>query len=65
MAVEKIKVTLVRSLVGRSAAHRSCVLGLGLRHIGSTVLVSTTPENMGMVRAVSYLIRVEKVTGDC
>ncbi len=53
------RVTLIRSLAKKSERHRSCVRGLGLRQIGSTALVSATPENLGMIRAVAYLLKVE------
>lgn len=54
-----IKVTLVKSLIGRIAAHRACVRGLGLRRLNHTVEVIDTPENRGMINKVSYLLRVE------
>ena len=56
----KLKVTLVKSAHGRLAAHRGCVSGLGLRKTQSSALVIDTPENRGMIRKVSYLLRVEE-----
>ncbi|EQD58645.1 Ribosomal protein L30, bacterial-type [mine drainage metagenome] len=55
------KVTLIRSLAKKSARHRASVHGLGLRRIGGSVVVSATPENLGMIRAVSYLLKVEAI----
>ncbi|ADE15491.1 ribosomal protein L30 [Nitrosococcus halophilus Nc 4] len=62
MATEKttLKVTLVRSTIGRLAKHKACVAGLGLRRIGQTVEVIDTPENRGMIQKVSYLLRLEE-----
>lgn len=37
-----IKVTLVRSTIGRLPKHIQCVKGLGLRRIGHTVEVEDT-----------------------
>ncbi|PPD12017.1 MULTISPECIES: 50S ribosomal protein L30 [Methylophilus] len=54
-----IKVTLVRSLIGRIEAHKASVRGLGLRRMHHTVEVLDTPENRGMINAVSYLLKVE------
>lgn len=54
-----IKVTLVRSLIGRIEAHKASVRGLGLRRMNHTVEVQDTPENRGMINAVSYLLKVE------
>jgi len=57
---EKLKVTLVRSAHGRLAAHQACVRGLGLRKMHSSAVVIDTPENRGMIRKVSYLLKVEE-----
>lgn len=57
----KLKVTLVKSVAGRLAAHKACVRGLGLRRMHQTVEVIDTPENRGMINKVSYLLSVEAV----
>ncbi len=54
-----IKVTQIKSINGRLKAHKACVAGLGLRRINHTVEVINTPENRGMINAVSYLLKVE------
>ncbi len=54
-----IKVTLVKSVIGRLESHRACVRGLGLRKIGHTVDVLDTPANRGMINKVSYLLKYE------
>lgn len=54
-----LKVTLVRSLIGRIEAHKATVRGLGLRRMHHTVEVQDTPEVRGMINAVSYLLKVE------
>jgi large subunit ribosomal protein L30 len=55
---KKIKVTLIKSLIGTKGEHRSCVRGLGLRRINHTVEVIDTPANRGMINKVSYLVKV-------
>ena len=40
---KKIKVTLIRSLIGTKQAHRQPSRGLGLRRINSSVEVDDTP----------------------
>lgn len=55
-----IKVTQIKSINGRLKAHKACVAGLGLRRINHTVEVIDTPENRGMINAVSYLLKVEE-----
>nr|WP_269621419.1 50S ribosomal protein L30 [Marortus sp. BJYM1] len=59
MAMNKIKVTLVRSVAGRLKSHKACVAGLGLRRIRHTVEVEDTPSVRGMINKVNYLVRVE------
>jgi large subunit ribosomal protein L30 len=58
---DKLKVTLVKSMHGRLARHQACVRGLGLRRTHSSAVVVNTPENRGMIRKVSYLLKVEEV----
>ncbi|MEQ1774927.1 MAG: 50S ribosomal protein L30 [Burkholderiales bacterium] len=55
---KKIKVTLIKSLIGTKGDHRCCVRGLGLRRINHTVEVIDTPANRGMINKVSYLVKV-------
>ncbi len=63
MATEKsgkLVVTLVRSLNKRLANHKACVHGLGLRKIGDVrSFEQATPAILGMVKRVSYLLKVE------
>ena len=54
-----IKVTLVKSTIGRIESHRACVRGLGLRRMHHTVEVQDTPAVRGMINTVSYLLKVE------
>jgi len=53
-----MKVTLVRGLGGRLATHKACVRGLGLRRMHQVVEVEDTRATRGMVRKVSYMVRV-------
>ena len=59
MADKKIKVTLVKSVIGTKQPHRATVRGLGLRRLNHTVEVLDTPENRGMINKVSYLLKAE------
>ncbi len=60
MADNKLKVTLVKSTIGRLKNHQACVRGLGLRRINHSVEVIDTPENRGMINKVHYLLKVEE-----
>jgi len=55
----KIKVTQTKSSAGRSASHKACVAGLGLRRVGHCVEVEDTPSVRGMINKVYYMVRVE------
>ena len=57
--VATVKVTLVKSVIGRIEAHRATVKGLGLRRMHHTVELQETPAIRGMINAVGYLLKVE------
>ena len=58
---DRVRVTLVRSVHGRLERHQACVRGLGLKRMHQTVEVEDTPCTRGMIRKVSYLLKVEEV----
>jgi large subunit ribosomal protein L30 len=55
----KIKVTLVRSPLGKLPRHKACVKGLGLRRMWHTVEVEDTRAVRGMINKVNYLVYVD------
>lgn len=57
-----LRITLVKSLNGRLKSHKDCVRGLGLRRMHHSVERAATPENLGMVNKVRYLLNVEEVS---
>jgi len=59
--MSKIKVTQIKSLIGRKKNHRLSVKGLGLRKIGDSKVLEDTPSVRGMVSQVDYLLNVEEV----
>ncbi len=58
---KKIRITLVRSLIGRSEYQREVVRGLGLRRLHHSVIREDTPAIRGMVAKVPHLVKVEEV----
>jgi large subunit ribosomal protein L30 len=56
---KKVRVTLVRGLVGTRESHRATVRGLGLRRINHTVELEDTPAVRGMINKVAYLVKCE------
>ncbi len=59
MAKKKLKVTQIKSSIGRLPKHRATLTGLGLRRIGHTVKLEDTPSVRGMINAISYMVRIE------
>ena len=57
----KVKITLVKSLIGRKKEHIATVNALGLRKIRKSVEHEETPQIRGMINKVVYLIKVEEV----
>jgi len=60
-ADKKLRLTLVKSLIGRLQKHKDCVKGLGIRRINHSVVIDATPSNMGMVHKVSYMLKIEEM----
>lgn len=59
MADKKVKVTLVKSIIGTKQSHRATVRGLGLKRINHTVELEDTPAVRGMINKVAYLVKWE------
>lgn len=59
MSEKKIKVRLVRSLIGTKRDHRATIRGLGLRSLNQTRELQDTPAVRGMIKKVAYLVQCE------
>jgi large subunit ribosomal protein L30 len=59
--VAKLRVTQVRSTVGKPPRQRATVRALGLRRIRHTVTHEDRPEIRGMLAKVNHLVQVEEV----
>jgi large subunit ribosomal protein L30 len=55
-----LKVTQVRSALGRGAKQQGTIRALGLRRLGQSVVHEDKPEIRGMINAVSHLVEVEE-----
>jgi len=55
---DTIKVTLVRSGIGRNKKIRQTLRGLGLTKMNKTVELKNTPAIRGMISKVSFLVRI-------
>ena len=54
----KIKVKLVRSVIGRPEKHKKTIEALGLRKISQVVEKEDTPQIRGMIALVDYMVEV-------
>jgi large subunit ribosomal protein L30 len=61
MMGKTMKITLVRSLIGRTEKQRRIVKGLGLGKVNSSVIRKDTPEIQGMVRKINFMLHVEEM----
>ena len=61
MSNKKLKVTLVKSVIGTKQDHRATVRGLGLGRVNSTAVLEDTPAVRGMIHKVQYLVKCESV----
>lgn len=62
-AVPRVRVTMVRSLIGRPWRHRLTARSLGLRRIGDSREHRLTPQIRGMVKQLEHLLKVEEIEG--
>jgi large subunit ribosomal protein L30 len=54
-----LKVTLVRSGIGKEKRVRETLKGLGLTRLHKTVTLKNTPAIRGMIEKVSSMVKVE------
>ena len=57
----RIRIKLVRSVIGALPKQRATVRALGLRKIGSSTEQESSPAILGMVKVVSHLVSVEEI----
>jgi len=55
---EIIKVTLVKSGIGKNKKIRQTLRGLGLTKLNKSVELNNTPAIRGMIQKVSFLVKV-------
>tara|TARA_Y100000590_G_scaffold469984_1_gene661121 strand:- start:4552 stop:4752 length:201 start_codon:yes stop_codon:yes gene_type:complete len=55
-----IKVTQIKSSIGRNKIQKKHLLSLGLKKIGSTKSIVNNAPTKGLIKKINHLIRVEK-----
>lgn len=61
--MKKLKITQVRSYIGRPEKQRKVLRGLGLGKINRVVVLEDKPEVRGMVNKVNHLVKYEVIEG--
>jgi large subunit ribosomal protein L30 len=59
--MKKIRITQIRSGIGRPLRQKRTLQALGIRRMHHTVEKEATPQILGMVAKVNHLVTVEEV----
>lgn len=59
--MKKLKVTQVRSSIGRPARQKRSLQALGLRKMHQSVEHEGTPQILGMIDSIKHLVTVEEI----
>ncbi len=59
MAKKTIKITQIKSSIGRPENQKRTLVALGLNKINRSKEVEPSPQVMGMIKKVEHLLRVE------
>ena len=61
MLMDKIKITQVKSIIGRPERQKRTMLALGLKKMNQTIQHESTPQVLGMIKKVAHLLKIEEV----
>jgi large subunit ribosomal protein L30 len=57
----KVRITQIRSGIGRPETHKRTIRALGLRRLHHSVIHDDTPTIRGMIFQVKHLVQVEEL----
>lgn len=58
---KKLKITQIRSAIGRQQRQKLTLKALGIRRMNQTVIHKNSPQIQGMVKAIRHLVDVEEI----
>lgn len=58
---EKLKITMIKSMIGRPEKHRKVLRAMGLTKINKMVEMQDIPSARGMIEKVKHLVKVEEI----
>ncbi|MCX7832092.1 MAG: 50S ribosomal protein L30 [Actinobacteria bacterium] len=56
-----VKITYVKSAIGREERQKKTIRSLGIRKLNQTVVHRATPQILGMIKSVEHLVNYEFV----
>ncbi|MFP4287966.1 MAG: 50S ribosomal protein L30 [Bacteroidota bacterium] len=59
--MKKLKISQIKSAIGRPDTQKKTLKALGLRKLNRPVIKEGTPQIMGMIDKVNHLLKVEEV----
>ena len=61
MFMDKIRITQVKSIIGRPERQKRTMLAIGLKKMNQTIQHESTPQVLGMIKKVAHLLKIEEV----
>ncbi|MBR6800415.1 MAG: 50S ribosomal protein L30 [Eubacteriaceae bacterium] len=61
MENKQLKITLVKSLIGRNEQQRKIVKALGLTKIGTSVVRNDDAATRGIIQKIGFMLKVEEM----
>jgi len=58
---EKLKITQIRSTIGRIEKQKQTIKALGIRKLYQSVIHKDSPQIRGMIEKVKHLVKVEEI----
>jgi large subunit ribosomal protein L30 len=58
MQKNKLKVKLIKSVIGQTEKTRNTVRGLGLKKVNSEKILNDTQDIRGMINKISHLVKI-------
>ncbi len=58
---KQLKITQIRSEIGKLVAQKRTIKALGLKKIRDSVVQNDTPAVRGMINCVKHLVKVEEI----
>ncbi len=61
MENKQLKITLVKSLIGRNEQQKKIVKALGLKKIGTSVVRNDDAATRGIIQKIGFMLKVEEM----